>query len=111
MVHKWVTDVRCNAFKGIAKVCRGSGLEDEDMTQCTREVSGQSWDQGLEDLEARTVFSTKIMWKSTDFLRHVKGETEGRGVIAFIYVCQHWKVFPVEDVLWWLPTNNGGKRK
>ena len=32
VVHKWITDVRHCAFKGMAKVCRDGGLEDQDMS-------------------------------------------------------------------------------
>ena len=31
VVHNWITDVRLNDFKGIAKVCRDGELEKEDM--------------------------------------------------------------------------------
>ena len=33
VVHKWITGVRFNAIKGMAKVCRDGELEDEDMPQ------------------------------------------------------------------------------
>ena len=83
----------------MTKVCRYGGLEDEDMLQWTRTVVGKLWDQVIEEVEARNVFTTNIMWKSTGFLRHVVGETEQRGAITFTYVCEHWKLFPVEDFL------------
>ena len=76
----------------MAEVCRDGGLEDEDMPQSTRKVAGGMWGQVLEDVEARTVYTKRIVWKSTDFLRHVLGETEGRGAITFAYV-------------WWVSTN------
>ena len=31
VVHKWITGVRFNAFKDIAKVCKDGDLEDGDM--------------------------------------------------------------------------------
>ena len=68
-VHRWITDVRCHAFKGMAKVCRGGGLDDEDTPQWTREVIGGIWDHVLGDVEAR-----KIMWKSTELLQVFGGE-------------------------------------
>ena len=40
-VHKWITDARHNAFKGMAKVCWDGGLEDEDMPHWTRKVIGE----------------------------------------------------------------------
>ena len=36
VVHKSITNVLVNAFKGMAKVCRDGVLEDEDMSQWTR---------------------------------------------------------------------------
>ena len=44
-------------------------------------------------------------------MRHVVGETEGRGAITFSYVCENYKLFPVEDFLWWVSTNHGERRK
>ena len=83
----------------MTKVCRYGGLEDEDMLQWTRTVVGKLWDQVLEEVEARNVFTTNIMWKSAGFLSHVVGQTEQRGTITFTHVCEHWKLFPVEDFL------------
>ena len=45
----------------------------------------ESSDQVLEDVAARNVYTKYIMWNSTDFLRHVVGETEGRGATMFTY--------------------------
>ena len=62
-------------IKGMAKVCRDGKLEDEDMPQWTTKVIGNNGNQVLEDVEARNVFTKKIKWKGTDFLRHVVEET------------------------------------
>ena len=55
---------------------------------------------------ARNVFLKSITWRSTDFLRHVVGETEGRGAIAFMYV-----LLPIERFLWWVSTYHGERQK
>ena len=65
VVHKWITDVRYNAFQGMTKVCRACGLEDEDVPQWRSQVTGNISDQLLEDVEARNAFTKNIMWKST----------------------------------------------
>ena len=43
--------------------------------------------------------------------RHVVSEKEGRGTIPCTYVCEHCKLFPVEDSLWWVSANHGEKKK
>ena len=70
-------------------------------------IIGKIWNRVLEDVEARHVFTKNIMWRTTDFLRHVAGETEGRGTITFTYVCEHRKVIPVEGrtFLLWVSIN------
>ena len=96
VVRKWITDVRLNAFSGVAKVCRDGEQKDEDIPQRTRKVVGQLLNQVLEDVETRNAI-TKHILKSTDFLRHVAGETEGRGAITpshmfvSIVTCSFWK--------------------
>ena len=83
VVHKWFTEDQCDALKGLAKVCREDGLEDEDLSQWTKKVTGNIiWKQVLEDVEVRNVFTQNIMWKSLDFFVHVVGETERRGAMA-----------------------------
>ena len=58
--------------------------------------------QVLEDVESSSAHAKNIMWKkNTDLLRHVVCEKRGRGAITFTYFCEHRKVFPVEDFLWW----------
>ena len=58
VLHTWITDVRYDPFKGMAKqVCRDGGLEDEDMPRWTWKVLGNIWDQVLEDLQARQIFT------------------------------------------------------
>ena len=97
--RKRITAVRYLSFKGMAKVCRGGGLEDENMPQWSEKVIGQICNQVLGDVEARNVHTTNIRWLSTKFLRHVIGETEERGAITLSYVCEHCKLFPMEDFL------------
>ena len=97
-------------FKGMAKVCRDGKLEDEDMPQWTRKVIGNNGNQVLEDVEACNVFTKKIMWKGTDFLRHVVEERQKEPSPAE-FVCEHCKLFLVEDFLWWVSTNHGERRK
>ena len=111
VVLSWITDVPYDPLKGTAKVCREDGFEDEDIPQWTKKVIGTCRDQVLEDVEARNVYPANIMWKSTDFLRHVTGETEERGAITFTHVCEHCKLFPEEDFWWWVSTDHGERRK
>ena len=51
-----------------------------------------------------------IIWRSTDFFRHVVGEKEGRRAITFAFVCERCNLFPVEDVLWWVYINCEARR-
>ena len=46
-----------------------------------------------------------------DFLRHVVGGTGVRGDITFAEVCEHRKLFPVEDFLWCVSTHHGKRPK
>ena len=43
-------------------------------------------DHVLEDDSARNCFVESITWRSTDFLGHLVGDTEGRGSITFTCV-------------------------
>ena len=87
-VRKWMSDVRWNYFHGVANVCKDVELEKEDMPAWTRRVTARIWQDVLEDVEANNAFTKGIMWRSTDFLRHVVSEKEGRGAITFTYVCE-----------------------
>ena len=98
-VRKWITEVPYDAFNTMAEVCKENGRVGRGRSAAMDKEIGKTWSQVLEDVEARNVFIKSIMWRSTDFLRHVMGETEGRGAITFIYVCEHCKMFPVEDFL------------
>ena len=44
------------------------------------------------------VHTKNIIWKKKDFFRHVVDEKEGRGAISFTCVCEHCKLFFVEDI-------------
>ena len=111
VVQRWITDVRYNACKGMANVCRDGGfLAERRLPQWTRKVTCGTKDQVLEDVEARNVDTKNITWKSTDFSRHVAGGTEGREAITFTYVCEHSMLFRVEDFLW-VSTNHEERRK
>ena len=68
------------------------------------------WNKVLQDVEARNVCIKNFMLKCTEFVRHVVGETEGRGVITFTSVGGHYKLLPVEDFLCKVSTNHGGSR-
>ena len=82
---------------------RSSALDKEGYVQTREHV--------LADGEARNVFTKNNMWKGTDFLRHVVGETEARGAITFPYACEHGNLVPAEDIVWWVSTNHGERRK
>ena len=60
-VHRWVNDVQWNAFRGPAKVGRVK------ICQLGR------------DVETRNAFTTSTERRSTDLLRHIASEIEGRG--------------------------------
>ena len=45
------------------------------------------------------------------FLRRVVSEKEGMGAVTFTFVCEHCKLFPVEDFLWWVSANHGETKK
>ena len=57
----------------------------------------------LEDVEARNVNTKKIIWKNTE------GETEGRA-FTFTSVCEHFKLSPVDEFLWWVYAHHGERR-
>ena len=66
----------------------------------------------LADVDARNSFTKSIMWRSTDFfLRQVVNEKEGMGAVTFTCVCEHCKLFPVEDFLWRVSANHGETKK
>ena len=84
------------------------------MTICLRgqrKRFGKIWQEVLDDVEARNAFTKSMMWRSTDFLRKVVGEKEGRGAITPTCVCEHCNLFPVADFLWWVSANHGEKKK
>ena len=82
-VRKWVSDIQWNSFHGWAKVCREGELENEDMPEWTRKAVARICQDVLADVETRNTHVNSTMWKSTDFLKHVAKEKEGRGAIAF----------------------------
>ena len=53
---------------------------------------------------------TSIMWKSTDFLRHVVVEVEEQGTITFTYACEDCIMVLAEAFLRWVTSNHGGKK-
>ena len=75
-----------------------------------KEVSSQSLESDFTGHEARFDVMKSIMWRSTDFLRHVAGEIEEIGAVTFTYVCEHCNRFPMEDVLWWVTVNHSERR-
>ena len=86
---RWINDVQWNYFQGPAKVGKDVEVEREDVPAWTRNVAGIIWQEVLEDVEASHVYTKSIMWRSTEFLRHVVSET-GRGAITFCKLVQ-WK--------------------
>ena len=46
----------------------------------------------LEDVEASNAFSKNMMWKTTDFLRHVLSEKKGIGPVTLTYVREHMQL-------------------
>ena len=97
-----------HALQGLAQARKEGRLGNEDLPKCTKKARAKVCSQILEDHEARNDIMKRIMWKRTDFLRHVVGEVEEKGAINFTYVCEHCKMFVVEDMLW--VTANQGER-
>ena len=90
--HKEDGTAECDALK---KHC-------ETVPQWTKKAISRIGSQVLKKREARSIFRKGTIWRSTDFLIHAVGETEGRGSITFTCVCEHCKLFPVEDLPWWV---------
>ena len=80
------------------------------MPAWTRKAIEIIWQQVLEDVEANSANTKSIMWKNTDFLRHVVSENEEER-LRFTHVSEHCKLFPVEDFLWWESTDHGEEKK
>ena len=59
----------------------------------------------------RHAYTKCIMWRSADFLRHIESENKGREAIKFTCVCDHSKLFLVEEFLWWVAANRGEKKE
>ena len=51
-VHKWVSDVQWNFFRGPTNVCKDGEREKEDMPALTKKAIGRLWQKVLEDVEA-----------------------------------------------------------
>ena len=80
------------------------------MPAWTRKAIEKIWQQVLEDVEATNANTKSIMWKNTDFLRHVVNEKEEER-LRFTHVSEHCKPPPVEDFLWWESTDHGEEKK
>ena len=78
-MHKLLAAIPCDASEGMAKVCKETGLEEENLQQWTKKVIDKIWSLVWEDVEARNVLINNIMWRSTDFHRYAVEETGGRG--------------------------------
>ena len=74
------------------------------MPVWTRKAIERIWQHRLEDVEAINACTKSILWRSTDFLRHVVSEKGGRGAMTFTYACEHCDLFLVEDFLRWVGT-------
>ena len=79
-VHRCINDVHWNHFQGPADVFKDGELKKEGMPAWMRKAIGIIWQEVLEDAESSNVYTKSIMWRSTDFLRHVVSEKPGRGV-------------------------------
>ena len=100
-VFKRIIVVQWNSFHRLAKVWEEGELEKEDMPAWTGKVNAIIWQEVLEDVEANNAYTKIIIWRCTNFLRHVVSEKEGRGAITFTCVCERCKLLPVEVFLWW----------
>ena len=78
-VHKWITELPYDALQDMTKVCKENQLEEEELLQWTKKVIRKIWIKALDDEEERNVYIKSVMWRITVFLRHLVGETEGRG--------------------------------
>ena len=73
----------------------------------TKKVVGRLWEQALEDMEARNVH-TKSYHAEGHGLPEAYGRTNrGGGAITFTCVCEHCKLFQVEDFSWWVSNYHG----
>ena len=98
---------RLMPLKTSRKCARKTGWRRKVCSNGAKNVIGKIWSQLLEHVEARSVFIKSIMWRSTDFLRHVVEAMEGRGAVTFTFVCEHCNLIPAEDFLWWVFTVHG----
>ena len=96
-VHKWVSEIRWKSLQELAFVCKEGSLENEDMPRWTKKANTKLWQEVLNDVGRGNAFTKSIMWRSTDFLRHVVSEKGGREAITFTYVCEHCKLYLLED--------------
>ena len=67
---------RC--LSGLGVSVQGKKAGERGLAQVDKE--GKATSQIWEDHEASNDFMKSIMWRSTDFLRHVVGEVEERGM-------------------------------
>ena len=81
------------------------------MPRWTKKAKGEIWQQLLADVEASNALTKSIVWRSSDFLRHVVREKEGRGAIIFTYVCEYCKLSFVEYFPWSISANHGVKKR
>ena len=91
-VHKWITEVPYDASEGMATVCNGNGMEEEDLPTMDKERGRQDLELSSGRRGGAKCLHQKVSRGSTDFLGHMVGETEGRGAITFTCVCEHCKL-------------------
>ena len=83
-VCKWVSDVPLKAFRGLANACEEERFAEETVPAGTQKIPTRMRVQVSEDDAARHDFTKSIMWKSTDILRPVIGETERSRHVHFL---------------------------
>ena len=83
-VCNWVSDVPLKAFRGLATACGEGRFASETLPAWTKKIPTRMRVQVPEDDEARHDFMKSIMWKSTDILRPVIGETERSSHVHFL---------------------------
>ena len=100
-VNRWGHGGVVQCVRGLASACKQGNLR---MRIC------QPGQRGLWPVSGSKC--EKIMRLGvTSLLRCVVGEVEEKGAITFTYVCEHFKMFPVEDFPCELTANHGEEKK
>ena len=71
------------AFRELAKACKDGKLAEEELPTWTKKTLSRIWKQVWEDHEStQWPHEQYHVEQKTDFLRHLIGETEEKGMIA-----------------------------